>query len=347
MIPLYKPYMPHLPQLDDILHSGQLSYGIWGRKFENKLRSYIGQNNLMTTNTYSMSINIALTVLDLQPGDEVIASPMSCLASTQPLNAYGLKIKWGDIDPQTGTLNPDSVLSIITSKTKLIFHNHYCGYIGYVDEINAIAREYGIAVIDDCIEAFGSEYKGKTAGNLGTDITVFSFQTVRIPNTIDGGAVVFNDKKLYNKALLVRDQGINRSIFRDKYGEISTTCDISMKGYAGTMSEINSYIGCMQMADIDKLLVKQQDNALKWHAKLGADFTYLDSRKEIKPNYWVFGLLTEKKVADMLYFRQQGFYASGVHLPNTYYSVFGKRINLPGVEEFNRKFLAIPCGWWK
>ena len=64
------------------------------------------------------------------------------------------------------------------------------------------------------------------------------------------------------------------------------------------------------------------------------------------PNYWVFGVLSENKKRDLLTFREQGYYASGVHLPNSFYSVFGSSLTLKGVKEFNNKFFAIPCGWW-
>lgn len=144
MIPLFKPYMPkQLPEMEDILQSGQLAFGKWGREFERKLREYIGVENLITTCNFSTAIQIAMTVLGFEPDDQVIASPMSCLNSTMPLRALGLKVVWADIDPRTGTLSPESVEEHITNKTRLIFHNHYCGYIGYVDEINAIGKNMG------------------------------------------------------------------------------------------------------------------------------------------------------------------------------------------------------------
>ena len=87
--------------------------------------------------------------------------------------AHEINIKWADIDPTTGTLDPGSVEKKISSKTKAIIHNHFCGYPGYIDEINELGRRYGIPVIDDGIEAFGSEYKRQKIGNCGTDITIF------------------------------------------------------------------------------------------------------------------------------------------------------------------------------
>ena len=180
MIPLYKPYMPNdLPELNQILHSGALAFGKWGHKFEEKLCDYIGAPNIGVVNSFNSAILITLATLGIKTGHEVIASPMSCLASNQPLVSLGIKVVWADIDPETGTLSPDSVEKKITTKTKAIFHNHHCGYPGYIDEINAIGKKNGLYVIDDAIESFGSEYKGNKIGNTGADATVFSFQTVR------------------------------------------------------------------------------------------------------------------------------------------------------------------------
>jgi len=338
-----------LPEINDILQSGNLSYGKWGKIFEEGLNKYLGTDNILVTNTFSSAIQVALTTIGLQYGDEVIASPMSCLASNQPLVTFGLKVIWGEIDPLTGTLDPDYVRSKINSKTKLIYHNHFCGYVGYIDEINALGKEFGIKVIDDCVEAFGSKYKNRITGNLNTDVTLFSFQTVRLPNTIDGGAIVFNDKELFEKAIIVRDFGIDRTIFRDKNYEISSKCDISMPGYGATMSEINSYIGFVELSDIDNLLSKQRINAEKWDIWLEKNLrtvSKLNQRKDINPNYWVYGFLSEEKPHDILWLREQGYYASGVHLNNNNYSVFGEKTFLPGVAEFNSKYIAVPCGWW-
>lgn len=348
MISLYKPYMPELPGMQEILHSGQLSFGKWGRAFEEKLRLYIGNENVLTTNTYSNAIHVVLSSLGLNPGDEVIASPMACLASNQPLLTYGLKVRWADILPEYGTLDPDSVKKTITSNTKLIYHNHFCGYVGLVDEINAIAQDYGIMTVDDCVEAFGAEYKGRRMGNLGTDASVFSFQTVRLPNTIDGGAVAFSDSKYMDRASLVRDFGIDRTIFRDENAEISAECNINLRGYAGMMSDVNSYIGCVQMDHIEELLGKQRTNALGWERRLDqrSDIKTIPVRREVSPNYWVYGILTDNKKRDMLMFREKGYYASGVHLPNNGYSVFGECVQMSGVQAFYDKFLALPCGWW-
>lgn len=349
MIPLFKPYMPReLPELEAILHSNNLSYDKWGKIFEEKLGQFIGNHNIVVVNSYYSAILVVLTTLKIRAGDEVIASPMSCLATNQPFAVLGIRIIWADIDPLTGTLSPESVKQKISAKTKIIFHNHYCGYPGFIDEINEIGRQYGLYIVDDSIEAFGSEYKGNKIGNTGSDVALFSFQTIRLPNTIDGGAISFKDKTLFEKAKQIRDLGIDRTLFRDEIGEISSKCDIQELGYGATLSEPNNYIGSLQMDKIKELLELQRKNAQIWKDVISNDYPHVAilGKALQNPNYWVFGILATDKKNLMLQLRNKGFYASGVHYPNNNYSVFGKQSTLPGVDKFYSNFIALPCGWW-
>lgn len=347
MIPLYKPYMPELPELDAILHSGQLAAGVYTRKFEKLLQQYLGTPHVAAVNSFNSAVSVAAATLGLQRGDEVIASPMACLASTQPYAGEGLRIVWADIDPETGTLDPDSVCSKITGRTKAIVHNHFCGYPGYIDEINAIGRENGLTVIDDGIECFGTTYHGKKIGECGTDVTVFSFNPVRVLTTIDGGALIFKDETLYKKSLLVRDCGIDRGNFRDEMGEIRPDCDISLQGYSATLSNVNAYIGIRQFDRLEERLRQQRKNAEKWDATLCEYGPYRPLKNgNGEPNYWVYGLLAPDKRACIRQFRELGYYASGVHINNNIYSVFGKQATLKGVDKFMDSFVALPCGWW-
>ena len=254
-----------------------------------------------------------------------------------------------DVDPLRGTLNPESVRKQITPATKAIVHNHFCGYPGYIDEINEVGREYGIPVIDDGIECFGSEYKGKLVGNCGTDATVFSLGAVRIPNCIDGGVIIFQNKEFFDKSCLIRDCGIDRGTFRDDIGEISPNCDIELVGYSAMMSNVNGYIGVRQMDKVPQLLKLQRTQAKCWDNHLEKlDWCRPIHTAEGVPNYWVYGTLVSNKREAIQKFRQQGYYASGVHVMNSIYSVFGKQqdYSMPGVEEFYSRFVALPCGWW-
>lgn len=350
MISIYKPFMPENIKegINEILYSGQLAYGKYGREFEKTLSQFIDNPDVLTTATYNQALLMVLSILDVKPGDEIIASPVSCLASNQPFAVKNLSIKWIDVDPETSAMDVSQLRSLITKDTKAIFNNLFCGYAGELDEVYKIGKEFGIPVIDDCIEAFGTEYKGKKTGNTGADMTVFSFQTVRLPNTIDGGAIAFNNKTFFEKAKLVRDYGIDRANFRLENGEINPNCDISVEGYGATMSEINSYIGLQQMAEIEVLFAKQKANAEKWNVffENQTNAKPLQVSEYVNPNFWVYGVLAEKKIDFIQQMKDSGFYATGVHINNNIYSVFRNNENLPGVNEFMKKYVAIPSGWW-
>lgn len=350
MIPIFKPYMPEgiTSELERVLYSGNLSFSKYGKEFEKSVANFIENEKALVVSSYNHALLIVLSTLGLKPGDEIIASPVSCLASNQPFVVKNLKVVWADVDPLTGAMSVEDVKNKISNKTKAIFHNHYCGYLGYIDEMNALGQANGIPVIDDCIEGFGSELNNQKTGNIGSDITVFSFQTVRLPNTIDGGAIVFKDHKLFEKAKLIRDYGIDRSIFRNELNEINLDCDITLEGYGGLMSEVNALIGLKQMGEIPFLINKQRTNAKKWNEVLNdcKDIVPLHPTIGTNPNYWVYGVLAVDKKEAIKQFRNKGFYASSIHINNNIYSVFNNSIDLKGVNEFMEHFVALPCGWW-
>jgi len=350
MVPIFKPYMPKgiISEIKEILYSGNLAFGRHGKSFEEAICRHLDNDKVITVSSYNHAMLIVLSALGLKPEDEVIASPVSCLASNQPFVTKNLRVIWADVNPLTGSLCPEDVRKKITSKTKAIFHNHFCGFVGDVDAINSIATEYGLFVVDDCIEAYGAEYKGKKMGGPFSQVSVFSFQTVRLPNTIDGAAITFRDNDLFEKAKKIRDYGIDRARFRDTFGEISANCDIEVEGYGALINEVNSYIGLSQMGDIDSLLKKQRQNALSWDEKISNSegLQPIHINRNVKPNFWVYGVLCENKGRALEHFRKQGWYATGVHINNNIYSVFRSKGELNGVNDFMNKYLALPCGWW-
>lgn len=348
MIEIFRPYMPAIEKVSTILKSKKLNYGKYGILFENSLGEYIGNSNVCTISTFNIAMFILFSSLGLEQGDTVLLSPLACLESTMPVKAFGLLIEWVDVDPLTGTMSPVHLKSKINSKVKLIIHNHFCGNVGHIAEINGIAAEHGIYVLDDGIDAFGSEYRGKKLGNVGSDFTIFNFSYVRLPNTLQGAAIFTKNKKHLNKIKIIRDNGIQRENFRDIHGEINASCDIYTIGYSGLMSELNSYIGYQTMKNINKLILNQRENAKLWNELLSLYYPSSNTfdRNDSNPNYWVFGIITDNKESLFRWFREKGFMTSSVHINNNIYSVFNNSEKLKGVDIFMRSFLAIPSGWW-
>jgi dTDP-4-amino-4,6-dideoxygalactose transaminase len=350
MIPIFKPYMPQkvMEEIEKTLYSDKLAYGKYGKQFELEISTYIGNEKFISTTTYNYALLIILSALGLSKGDEIIASPVSCLASNQPFAIKGLKINWVDVDPLTGSICLDDLRKKITNKTKAVFVNYYCGYVGRAKEIYDLVKQYGLPVIDDAIEAFGSLDNNNMVGNLYADATVFSFQTVRLPNTIDGGGISFKNESLYKKAILIRDYGITRENFRDTNNEISKECDIKLEGYGALMSEVNAIVGCKQIPHLTNLISKQRENARAWDDLIQnmAGILPLMPIENTIPNYWVYGMLVKDKLSAILKFKEKGFYATGVHVNNNIYSVFQNKKELKGVNDFMNSFVAIPAGWW-
>lgn len=204
-------------------------------------------------------------------------------------------------------------------------------------------------MVEDATESFGADYKGKKLGNTNTDIVCYSFTPVRLPNAIDGGGLAFKEETLYEKALRMRDLGIDRSIFRDELGEISEKCDISTVGDSSAMNNISGFVGASQIKYLDDLYEKQRKNALNWKEVLSKDnrIEFMKKREEILPSYWAFTILSDKRDVLLNEFRKKGLYASKMHLRNDLYSVFQSSAkDFKGVNEFSNKQLNLPCGWW-
>lgn len=350
MIPTFKVFMPPgiTETVNQILHSGHLAKGEYTEHFQKKVSEYINNEYFLTLS--SNSVFFALELLGIKPGDDVISSPMSCLMTNQPIASKRANVVWCDIDPYTGTLDPDDLRLKITKNTRAIIHYHWGGVPGYIDEVVAIGDEFGIPVIEEASMAFGSLYKGERLGFKKSHITCFTFTPVRLPNAINGTGISFRDKELFEKALLMRDYGIDRKNYRKSNGEINENCDISLTGSSNVLDNLSSYIGYSQMGHVENLIQIQQENAINWVESLKtiSSFKSLVEDRPILPNYWVFPIVTEER--DKLYdiLKVKGFSVTLLHNRNDNYSLFknSKVQLLKGVDLFEKIQLNLPCGWW-
>lgn len=351
-IPLYKVHMPNSvsASLKPVLESGYITDGDKVKEFEGLIGNYTGNKNVVTTNSCTSALTLSLFMAGVTPGDEVITSPMTCTATNMPIVNLYAKPVWCDIDPTTGMMNPDRIEDLITEKTKAILHVHWVGDVSKVDEINRVAEQNDLPVIEDAASAFGAEYKGKKLGNTGTDFVCFSFQAIKHITTGDGGAILFGKKKDAQEGHYLKRYGIHQDTFRDDQGEINPGSDIPVPGYNMYMNNIAATIGIEQMHDVRELINHHRDNGHYYEEELrGAPHVEMLDRKEYtESSYWVFTLLSDKRDHLLKHLKQNGIQASKVHLRNDIYSGFkGKKPEkLSGVEEFSARMISIPCGWW-
>ena len=239
MIPLVKPYFPPreelMPALEEIIYSGYVATGQPVYDFEDKFKAYIGNPNIISVHSGTDALHLAYILAGIKAGDEVISTPMTAEPTNTTIAMVGAKVVWGDVDPQNGLLDPNSVRSLITEKTKAIVLVHYAGMVCDMDEFYKISKEFNIPIIEDVAHAMGSKYNGKIVGNY-SDYTIYSLQAIKHMTTVDGGFLAMKDGLQLERAKRLRWFGLSKDKSRLEN-------DITEVGYKYAMNNVNATIG--------------------------------------------------------------------------------------------------------
>lgn len=174
--------------------------------FEKEFAQYCNSNYCVSTNSGTSALLLALRALGIKKGDEVITTPHTFIATAEVIAETGATPVFADINEKTSTIDPEKIKEKISQKTKAIIVVHLYGYPCQMDEIMEIAKQHNLKVVEDCAQAHGAEYKGKKIP-IG-DIGCFSFYPAKNLGCFgDGGAIVFNEKNLYEKLAALRNHG--------------------------------------------------------------------------------------------------------------------------------------------
>jgi len=335
----------------EVLFSGFINEGIQVAAFEKELRKRIGNPLTFATNSCTSSLTLALKIAGVGPGTEVITSPMTCVASNTPIRNLFAKAVWCDIDPNSGTMDPNQIEEKITEKTKAILFADWVGIPADLDRINAIGNKHNIKVIEDAAQALGAVYKG---GNVGciSDFTCFSFQAIKHVSTGDGGALSFLNEDDYHRGRKLKWFGLDREATKDSAGNWRGSrwdAVIPEAGFKFHMNNLAAIIGLEQLKYADSIIKTHVDNANYYldNLKDVPGLTMPDRDKDIQPSWWVFMLFAERRDDLSLKLAECGIHSSLVHVRNDIYECFeDSKAELPNVTEFQEKELCIPCGWW-
>lgn len=345
MIPLVKPYIAPrkemMPAIEEILYSGYIAEGEAVYKFEEEFGKFIGNSNVLMLNSGTAALHIALLLLDIGPGDEVISTPMTAEPTNTTIALTGAKVVWGDVDVNTGLLDPESVRKKITKRTKAIMLVHYAGMVCNMDEFNAISKEFGIPIIEDAAHALGSSYNGNMIGS-NSRFTCFSFQAIKQMTTVDGGAIAFKDEKDMEAARKLRWFGLDKKVPRLEN-------DITRAGYKYGMNNVIATIGSVQLAQIPEILSRYVANGKYYdHALKGtAGITMVPYYANTEPAYWLYTMKVDDRNGFIKMMEEKGIMASPLHHRSDTHSVFlESKCVLPQMDEFYASFVHIPCGWW-
>ena len=231
------------------LKSPFLTCGPKVQEFERAICRYTGAKYCVAVNSATSGLHIAMLAAGIGPGDEVITSPVTFLASANCARYVGADVKFADILPHTANIDPREIKKRLTSKTKAIVPVHFAGQSCDMEVIQNLAKSRGkkVYIIEDAAHAIGSEYKGtKVGGCKYSDMTVFSFHPVKTITCGEGGAVTTNNEQLYQKLLAYRSHGSHHT--EDwKY-------DMVELGFNYRMTDIQAALGISQLKKLDKFI---------------------------------------------------------------------------------------------
>lgn len=345
MIPLVKTNIADkelmMPAIEQVLYSGYVASGQAVKDFEKELREYIGNPYVLALNSGTAALHIALSILNVGPGDEIISTPMTAEPTNTTIAITGAKVVWADVDYETGLLSPASIREKITEKTKAIMLVHYAGMVCDMDEINQISKEYDIPVIEDAAHAFGSKYNGKIIGS-NSRFTCYSFQAIKQLTTVDGGAIAFTNPEDMAEAMRLRWFGLDRTVSRMEN-------DIKRVGYKYEMNNVIATIGSVQLKNYPSICDRYISNGRFYDKEFAgvSGVTLIPYYNNTEPSYWLYTMKVERREAFIKMMEANGVIVSPLHHRTDTHSVFSEsKCELPNMDRFYSEFVHIPCGWW-
>lgn len=233
-----------------VLNREFLGMGTEVQQFEQALSEFFGRPTVCVVNG-TAALHLALQACDIGPGDEVLVSSLTYVASFQAISATGAKPVACDIDVHTLMLDLQDATKRLTSRTCAIMPVHYTGGAGDLNGIYSFARQHGLRVIEDAAHAFGSMYNNKRIGGFG-DIACFSFDGIKNITSGEGGCVVTDNEQVIQRIRDSRLLGVERDTEKRYTGQRSWEFDVTMQGWRFHMSNIMAAIGLEQLRCFEK-----------------------------------------------------------------------------------------------
>ena len=346
-IPVQRPYLgpEELAAVQEVFTSRWLGMGAASEAFENALKDFLGVDQVVAVNSGTSALHLALDILELQPGDEVITPTLTFVATTQAIVQTGATPVFCDVDERTFNLDPNDVARRITRRTKAIVPVHYGGTACDMGALLQIAADRGLRIVEDAAHAFGSTCQGRKIGTLG-HLTCFSFDPIKNITCGEGGAITTNDPELARKAARRRVLGINVDTWSRRNSDRPWRYDVAERGYRYHLSNVNAAIGIEQLKRFDVFKHRRQEITRRY------DETFANIRgvtlrqqhlERTCPFFYVIRVHDGRRDELMKYLKDRGI-GSGVHyIPNHLHSAFAEpRVTLPIAERLYEEILTLP-----
>jgi len=233
------------------LRSGWITTGPKSIRFENAFKDRIGIPYALAVNSATAGLHLAHLALGIGPGDEVITTPMTFVATLNTIVFAGARPVLVDIDPGTFNMDPAKLESVVTPRTRAIVPVHFAGLPVDMDPVNDVAEKHGIAVIEDCAHALGASYKGRTIGSDPQHVSVFSFHPTKNITTGEGGMVCTGLEEVAERIAILRQHGMSKGAW-SRYAVTGTPhYDVALPGLKYNILDIQAAIGLGQLGQLE------------------------------------------------------------------------------------------------
>ena len=322
----------------EVLDSGFIGQGSRVEEFENILWKELGSSvRPVTVNSCTSAIDLALDLIGVGPGDEVISTPQTCFASQVGAIHKGATIRWADIDPITGCMDSNSIERLITDKTKAIIAVNWAGrYCNFTS-----LKSFGIPVVEDaahCWDVFNDNTCERG------DYICYSFQAIKFLTTGDGG-ILIPPKDKEEDARLLRWYGLDRT----KGQSFRCTQNIKEAGFKYQMNDIAAAIGIKNIPHAKESVLDHRKNSKIFIDRIRNNDIVIPEWDE-NGSYWIFSLhvINGRKNEFLEYMKNISITVSPVHYRNDEYdcTIKFREFDLPGVNQFSDTQVCIPNGWW-
>jgi dTDP-4-amino-4,6-dideoxygalactose transaminase len=337
------------------LRSGWLGTGPRVQRFESDFRAYVGATHAVAMNSCTAGLHLALNVLGIGPGDEIITTPLTFSATANVIVHVGATPVFADVDPRTMNLNPKEVARAVTSRTKAILPVHLAGRPCDMDALLGIARDRGLMVIEDAAHAVEGRSRGRAVGTIG-DLTVFSFYVTKNLVTGEGGMLTTQNAVWADEIRIRALHGISRDAWKRYSAEGFQPYDTLYPGYKYNMTDLQAALGIHQLARLEANLAirerywQRYDQAFATHSLLTTPaavdpqdrharhlYTVLldTDRSGVSRNEFIVRLKTENIGA--------GIHFTPLHLHSYYAKTFGfTRGRFPVAEFIGDRTISLP-----
>ena len=280
-----------------VISSGWLTTGFKTKEFEDKFKKYKKSKYALALNSCTAALHLSLELLNLKKSDEVITSALTFSSTINSIIMSGAKPVLVDVNFETQNIDPSQIEKKINKNTKAILLVHFAGRPCEMKEIMRIVRKHKLHLIEDCAHAIESKYQNKHLGTFGT-FGCFSFYATKNLSIGEGGMLLTNNRKLYDRARVLSLHGMDKAAW-NRYGKTGYRhYDVSEVGYKYNLMDLLSAIGIAQLKKLEKNFKKRKKIWENYHDNFKSksfDIPKLWNKKIFKHSYHLFNIYLDKK----------------------------------------------------